>query len=109
MCKYFGSMLDTKKDIKWRNAVNAANIIQVIFNNTKLTPKKNDSFQSLYQTYLPLKLEIWTITSSQAENTINAFQQRLIRTYVLNVKWPNTVRNEEVYRRKRAIKLNTTV
>ena len=40
MCKYFGSMLDTKKDIKWRNAVNAANIIQVIFNNTKLTPEK---------------------------------------------------------------------
>ena len=26
-------------------------------------------------------------TSSQAEGTTNAFQQRLLRTYMLNVKW----------------------
>ena len=45
--------------------------------------------------------EIWTITSSQAENTINAFQQILLRIYGLNVKWPNTVRNEELYRKRR--------
>ena len=33
--------------------------------------------------------EIWTVTPSQAVKIINAFQQRLLRTYVLNLKWLN--------------------
>ena len=41
MCKYFGSIAWYKERYKMeKNAVNAANIIQVIFNNTKLTPEK---------------------------------------------------------------------
>ena len=46
--------------------------------------------------------EIWTITPSQAVETINAFQRRLLRTYVPNVKWPNIVKNEDVYRKTAA-------
>ena len=40
--------------------------------------------------------KIWTMTPSEAVKTIYAFQRRLLRTYVLNVKWPNTVKNEDV-------------
>ena len=36
---------------------------------------------------------------SQTVKTINTFQQSLLRTYVLNVKWPNIVKNEEVHRK----------
>ena len=46
--------------------------------------------------------EIWTITPSQAVKTINTCQQRLLRTYVLNAKWPNIVKNEDVYRKTAA-------
>ena len=46
--------------------------------------------------------EIWTVTPSQAVKTINALQQRLLRTYVLNVKWQNIVKKEDVYRKTTA-------
>jgi len=39
--------------------------------------------------------EIWNITKSLVE--IDAFQRRLLKTYVLNVKWPETMKNESVY------------
>ena len=54
MCKYSWH----KEIYKWRNAVNAANIIQ-----DETHPwNKNDSFQSLYRTYLPLKL--WNLDNN---------------------------------------------
>ena len=46
--------------------------------------------------------EIWTITPSQTVKTINTFQPRLLRTYVLNAKWPTIVKNEDVYRKTAA-------
>ena len=46
--------------------------------------------------------KIWTITPSQAMKTINVFLGRLLRTYVLNVKWPNIVKIEDVYRKTAA-------
>ena len=46
--------------------------------------------------------EIWTITPTQAAKTINTFQRRLLRTYVLNANWPNIIKNEDVYRKTAA-------
>ena len=40
--------------------------------------------------------ETWTLTHSH-ENAINSFQRRLLRMYILNVKWPKTITNENVY------------
>ena len=40
--------------------------------------------------------EIWTLTINQ-ENTINSFHRKILRKYVLNVKWPNIMNNENVY------------
>ena len=42
------------------------------------------------------------ITPSQAVKIINTFQRRLLRTYVLNAKWPNIVKNKDVYRKTAA-------
>ena len=46
--------------------------------------------------------EIWTTTPTQAAKTINTFQRRLLRTYVLNANWPNIIKNEDVYRKTAA-------
>ena len=40
--------------------------------------------------------ETCTLTHSH-ENAINSFQRRLLRMYILNVKWPKTITNENVY------------
>ena len=39
------------------------------------------------------------ITPSQVVKTINTFHRRLLRTYVLSVKWLNIVKNEDEYRK----------
>ena len=82
-------MLDTKEDIKRRQSLttNAVNRIQAIFDNKKLTPEtKITTFRTYIEPIFLYNSEIWIIKSSQAENTINVFQQRLLRTSVLNVK-----------------------
>ena len=40
--------------------------------------------------------ETWTITIN-CEKTIDSFHRRLLRTYALNVKWPEIATNEKVY------------
>ena len=105
-------MLDTNEDIKRRKflARNAANRIQAIFDNEKFTPEtKMSAFRAYIESIFLHNCKIWTVTSSQAENIINAFQRMLLRTYVLNEKLPNTVRNEEVYRKTRPIEWSTTI
>ena len=83
-------MLAKNEDTKRRKflAINAVNIKQAIFDNKKLTPKaKMTAFKAYIEPIFPYNYKIWTITSYQAENTISAFQQSLLRTYMLNVKW----------------------
>ena len=98
-------MLDTGEDIKRRKilAITAANQLKIIFHNKKLTPEtKMKAFRAYFEPIFLYNCEIWTITPSQVVKTINAFQRRLLRTYVLNVKWPNIVKNEDVYRKTAA-------
>ena len=38
----------------------------------------------------------WT-TTKQLNAQIDSFQRRLIRKFILNVKWPDVVKNEQVY------------
>ena len=40
--------------------------------------------------------ETWKLTKT-LKNTIDSFQQRLLRIAVLNVKWPNITTNDAVY------------
>ena len=69
-------MLETNECTKWRKvcAINATNRIPAIFRNKKLIPKTKIRTSIPYTEPLFLyNCEIWTITSSQAENIINTF------------------------------------
>ena len=93
---YLGSMLDTGEDIKRTKilAIKAAKQLKIIFNNKKLTSEtKMKAFRAYVEPVFLYNCEIWTITPSQAVKTINKFQRRLLKTYVLNVKWSNIVKN----------------
>ena len=56
------------------------------------------AFRAYFEPIFYCNCKIWTITSSQAVKIINTFQQRLLKTYELNAKWSNIVKNEDVYR-----------
>ena len=55
------------------------------------------AFREYVEPIILYNCEIWTITPSKAVKTINTFERRLLRTYVLNAKWPNIIKNEDVY------------
>jgi hypothetical protein len=42
--------------------------------------------------------KLWTITSS-LEKQIDSFYRRLIRTYIFRVKWPDIIKNEQLYKK----------
>ena len=46
--------------------------------------------------------ELWTTTES-LNKKIDSLHRRLLRKYVLNIKYPKIIKNEEVYRRTKAI------
>ena len=98
LCKYLRSMLDTGNGIKRRKilAITAANQLKIILDNKKLTSEtKMKAFRAYVEPIFLYNCKIWTIAPSQTMKSINAFQQRLLRTYVLNVKWWNIVKNED--------------
>ena len=91
MCEYLGSMRDMGEDIKWRKilAIEASNQLKIYDN-------KNESTESMFWAYFPLQLRNLD-NNTFSSRTIIPFQRRLLRTYALNVKWPNIVKNEDVY------------
>ena len=112
LCKYLGSMLDTGEDIKRREilAITAANQLKIIFDNKKLTPEtKMKAFRAYVESIFIYNCKIQTTAPSQAVKINNAFQRRLLTTYVLNVKWPNIVKNEGVYRKTAATEWSSTI
>ena len=42
--------------------------------------------------------ETWTLIKSM-EESINAFQRRIVRRYCFNIKWPKTLNNRDLYER----------
>ena len=95
-------MLDMGEDIKRRKILEITDDteLKIIFDNKKLTPEtKMKAFRAHAEPIFPYNCKIWTTTPSQAVKTINAFQRRLLRSDVLNIKWSNIVKNEDVYRK----------
>ena len=111
-CKYLGSMLDTSEDIKRRKgiSISAANKLRTLFCHKKLTTQtKMSAFTTYIEPIFLYNCELWSLTTCQAENTIDAFQRRLLRTFVLNVSWPDIVKNVEVYQKTNAIKWSNRI
>ena len=105
-CKYLGSMLDTEEDIKRRKtlSITAANKLQSLFYNKKLTIQtKMLAFTTYIEPIFLYNCELWSVTLVQAENKIDAFHRRLLRTYVINVKLPDVMSNQDVYRKTTTI------
>lgn len=100
-CKMLGSLLDTQEDIKRRKglAINALRIMKHTFASKKLSLKtKSRIFDAYISSIFLYNSEIWTVTKTD-EQAIDAFQRRIIRSNVLNIKWPKTISNEQIKRK----------
>ena len=98
-CKLLGSLLDTDYDIDRRKslAVAAVNNLKSIFQGKNSLEIKLRSFECYVSSIFLYNSELWTLTESLS-HSIDSFQRRLLRTACLNIKWPNKMPNEEVYR-----------
>ena len=102
-CKLLGSCLGTPEDIKRRKvlAISAAKNLKPLFSNKKIwTPTKSRLFDAYISSVFLYNASTWTLTQT-LENQIDAFQRKMIRINVLNVKWPKKMSNLDTYRLSR--------
>ena len=99
-CKLLGTTLNTEDEIKKRKqlAIAAAKNLKPMFENKKIwTSTKSRIFDTYVSSIFLYNASTWTLTNTQ-ENEIDAFQRKMIRINVLNIKWPKKISNNEVYR-----------
>ena len=99
-CKLLGTYLDTKEDIKRRKslAIQSAKNLKPLFNNKKIwTTTKSRAFDTYITSVFLYNACTWTLTATQ-EKQLDAFQRKMLRINVLNVKWPKKISSEKVYR-----------
>ena len=103
-CKLLGSLLDTAEDIVRRKglAIAAIKAKKEIFYSDMDVIMKMRAFNVYVGSIFLYNCELWGLTDTQ-RNSIDAFHRRLLRTAVLNVRWPRKVSNVEVYERTRAL------
>ena len=104
-CKILGSLLDTEEDIKRRKilALGAIKNFKHVFQSSKIRQSvKIRVFNTYIRSIFLYNAEVWTLTKGLNE-CIDAFQRRLIRI-VLNVVWPKTLSNRDLYRRTKVTK-----
>ena len=71
---------------------------KIYFNKKKLSVKiKCRLFNTYVASIFLYNSEIWTLTES-LEKQIDAFHRKLLRTAVLNIRWPKIMKSEDVYR-----------
>jgi hypothetical protein len=74
-----------------------------IFKNKRLNVTiKVRAFNAYITSIFLYNSEIWTLTKTE-ELSIDAYHRRLLRTNVLNIKWPKKCSNTEVYERTQEI------
>ena len=98
-CKFLGSFINTDSDIKSRKSklLNAAEQLKHVSNNPRISiSTKTKIFDVYLSTIFLYNSELRTLTETML-NGIDSFHRRMLRTLVLNVKYPKVVKNEEVY------------
>ena len=98
-CKVLGSQIDTETDIKRRQAVaiTAFNSLEKIFNCKKLSIRiKMRVFDAYVGNLFLYNCELWT-TGKKINNQIDVIHRKFLRR-ILNVRWPKTISNVELYR-----------
>ena len=58
---------------------------------------KTNAFETYLASIFLYNSELWTI-NQKILTRIDSFQRRMLRIYVLNIRYPRIIRNEEVYR-----------
>lgn len=99
-CKLLGSKLGTQKDIARRKGltINAINDLQYIFKSKHISLQvKVRMFKVYVESIFLYNSELWTLTLNMKKK-IDQFQRRLIRTHVLQVRYPRIIKNTEVYK-----------
>ena len=99
IAKILGSKLNTEADIanKKSLSLNALTNLKEIFQNKRLSRRTNvRAFEAYITPVLLCNSELWTLTKT-LENQIDSFQRRILRWYVLNIRWPKIAKNEDVY------------
>ena len=76
--------------------MNVVNLMKKIFFGDMSIEVKVHSFNCYVSNVFLYNCKTQTLTKT-LENTIDSFQQRLLRIAVLNVKWPNIATSDTVY------------
>ena len=109
-CKCLGSILDTVNDIERRKclAIGAMTSLEKTFKNRNLSKQtKTRIFDSYVSSIFLYNSELWVITKT-TEKKIDSLHRRLLRK-TLNIKWPQIMRNEEVYEKTKTEKWSKTI
>ena len=109
-CKYLGSLLGTEEDIKRRKGLahDSYKTLEKILESTLVSEHMRIRvFRAYTETILLYNSELWSLTKT-LENSINAFHRRLLRK-VIHVRWPRTIRNEDLYERTGLLPLSVTI
>lgn len=99
-CRYLGTLLDTESDIQRRKrlALAAFTKLKPALRDRKLQLKlKIRIFDALVSSIFLYNAELWTLTST-LNKSIDTFQRKLLR-WTMNIRYPQTMTNEEVYRK----------
>ena len=109
-CKMLGSYLGTRKDIENRKIITLKTLRK--FNNifqSKVISRslKIRTFNIYIACIFLYNSETWGISKSM-EETIDAFQRRLLR-YVINVRWPNKISNKDLMEITKAERWSKTI
>ena len=109
-CKLLGSLLGTAEDIVRRKGLAAAAIQSKkdVFYSRMDTELKMRAFNCYVASIFLYNCELWGLTQTQCD-AIDAYQRRLLRTAVLNVRWPQKVTNVEVYEKTGAIRWSDVI
>ena len=97
--------VDTENDIKRRKgfAIDAIHKLKYIFNANKLSIATK---VKAFNTYIA---SIFLYDSDRRENSSGSFHRRVLRTFVINIKWPKTITNENVYEITKVKPRNTLI
>ena len=98
-CKLLGSLLDTQNDIKRRKvlAINAANKLKHLFLNKDVTISVKTKLFKSYITPIFLYNSELRILTNNMHRKLDFFQRRIFGAFVLKVRWPAIVKNEEIF------------
>ena len=58
---------------------------------------KSRAFEAYISSIFLYNSELWTMTKNREEE-IDIFQRKLLRIHLLNIRWPKTISNENLYR-----------